>query len=62
MYVIENEDYAEIKYFRLTCMIKIQLLCLVAVSYVAVQFHVSLKFFPYLTSIASKPKSHNVIT
>ena len=60
MYVIENEDYAEIKYFRL--MIKIQLLCLVAVSYVAVQFHVSLKFIPYLTSIASKPKSHNVIT
>ena len=39
MYVIENDEYAEIKYFSL--MIKIQLLCLEAVSYVAVQFHVS---------------------
>ena len=39
MYVIKNEEYAEIKCFRL--MIKIQLLCLAGVSYVAVQFHVS---------------------
>ena len=34
MYSIKNEEYAEIKYFKL--MIKIQLFCLVAVSYVAV--------------------------
>ena len=42
MYVLENEEYAEIKYFWL--IIEIQLLCLVVVqnvSYVAVHFHVS---------------------
>ena len=34
--------YAEIKYFRF--MIKFQLFCLIAISYVAVQFHVSYKY------------------
>ena len=47
----KNEEYAEMKYFWL--MIKIQLFCLVAVSYVAVKFRISYSYGLIFKSVKS---------
>ena len=47
----KNEEYSEIKYFRL--MIKIIFACLVAVSYVVAQFHVSYSYGLMYKSVRS---------